>query len=174
MITFLWMIATLTGLFLLVAILTSRQMHIENTIEIDVAPEKVFDFVKYLKNHDTFSVWAMADPEMKKVYSGQDGTVGFVYAWDSNKRNVGAGEQQIVAIANGNTLEYELRFIRPMQDVAKSVMKVIPADNKTKVQWGFYSTMKFPMNAMKPIMMAMLGKSMDTGLSNLKRVLEAK
>jgi hypothetical protein len=37
----------------------------------------------------------MMDPDMKKTYRGTDGTVGFVSEWESNKKDVGTGEQEI-------------------------------------------------------------------------------
>jgi hypothetical protein len=130
--------------------------------------------VKFVKNHDNFSVWAMMDPTMKKEYMGTDGQPGFVFAWDSSKkRNVGAGEQEIKKINEGKSIEHELRFFRPMQDVAKAVFVFEAASaNSTKVQWGFYSRMKFPGNAMKPMIQNMLGKQLEKGLQNLKNVLE--
>lgn len=37
---------------------------------------EVFNFLKLTKNQDQFSVWNMKDPNMKKNYSGIDGTKG--------------------------------------------------------------------------------------------------
>ena len=50
------------------------------------------------------------DPDMKKTYRGTDGTVGFVSAWDSEKDDVGKGEQEIIKITDGERIDYELRF----------------------------------------------------------------
>ena len=167
-------IAAIIVLFLLAAALTSKDLNIEKVVTINRPLPQVFDYVKYVKNHDNFSVWAMMDPEMKKQYTGVDGQPGFVFAWDSaKKKNVGAGEQEIKKISEGKSIDYELRFIRPMQDVAAAKFIFEPAaTNQTKVQWGFYSQMKFPMNAMKPMVRNMLSKSLETGLRNLKTVLE--
>ena len=172
--TILIILAAIIVLFLLIAMLSSKQMGIEKTIIINKPVQQVFDYVKFVRNHDNFSVWAMMDPDMKKEYRGSDGQPGFVFAWDSSKKkNIGAGEQEIKKITAGKTIEHELRFIRPMQSVAKAVFIFEPVSaNSTKVQWGFYSQMKFPSNAMKPMIQNMLGKQLETGLQNLKNVLE--
>jgi hypothetical protein len=116
----------------------------------------------------------MMDPEMKKEYRGTDGEIGFVYAWDSSKeKNVGTGEQKIIQIIEGKSIEHELRFMRPMENIAgsKFVFEAV-SNNQTKVQWGFYSKMKFPMNIMKYMFQNMLAKDLEKGLNNLKTVME--
>jgi len=176
LIVILVIIVAIVVLFLLVAMFSNKDMVFEKTIVVNKPVQEVFDFVKYVKNHDNFSVWAMMDPDMKREYRGTDGQPGFVFAWDSaKKKNVGAGEQEIKSITDGKRIEHELRFIRPMQSVAKAQFLFEPASaNSTKVQWGFYSQMKFPSNAMKPMIQNMLGKQLETGLQNLKNVLEKK
>ena len=42
----------------------------------------------------------MVDPDMKREFKGMDGTVGFIYAWNGNKR-AGEGEQEIKTIEEG-------------------------------------------------------------------------
>ena len=58
----------------------------------------VFEYLKHLKNKEEYGVWNNIDPDMKKSYNGADGEVGFTYTWDSQNEDVGAGEQEIVAI----------------------------------------------------------------------------
>ena len=167
-------IGALIILLLIAAAMMSKQMNIERAITVNRPLQQVFDYVKYVKNHDNFSVWAMMDPDMKRDYKGTDGQPGFVFAWDSSKKkNVGAGEQEIKKINEGKSIEYELRFLRPMQDVATAKFDFDPVSgNQTKLVWGFYSKMKFPMNVLKPMFQNMLGKNLETGLQNLKTVLE--
>lgn len=167
-------ILSVIGAVLALAAIMGKEMNVEKSITINQPKEQVFEFVKYVKNHDHFSVWAMMDPDMKREYKGVDGQEGFVFAWDSSKeKNVGAGEQEIKKIEEGKRIEFELRFLRPMQDVCQAIMitEAIGA-NQTEVKWGFYSTMKFPMNIMRPMVQGMLGKNLATGLTNLKSHLE--
>jgi hypothetical protein len=172
--TILTVIAAIAILLLLIAALTGKDMNIERSIMIDKPVQQVFGHVRLLKNHDNFNMWMMMDPGMKKEYSGTDGQEGFVYSWDSsNHRNVGAGAQKILKIEQDKSINYELRFIRPMQDIAAAAIKTTATtDGKTLVQWSFNNKMKFPMNVMKPIMISMLSKSLDQSLANLKKFAE--
>jgi polyketide cyclase/dehydrase/lipid transport protein len=167
-------VVAIVVLFLIAGLVMGKQMAIEKSIVINKPLQQVFDYIKFVKNHDNFSVWAMMDPDMKKEYRGTDGQPGFVFAWDSTKnRNVGAGEQEIKTITEAKSITHELRFLRPMQNVAIANFVFEPASvNSTKLSWGFSCPMKFPMNTMKPMFENMLGKQLQTGLQNLKTVLE--
>lgn len=162
------------ALILIIALLIGTNMDVEKSIIIQQPQEKVFEYVRFIKNHDHFSVWAMMDPDMKKEFSGTDGEIGFTYAWDSAKeKNVGAGVQEIKAIIPYSAIQHELRFSRPMQDVAQAHFTFSEAGNgTTRVQWSLISRMKFPLNIFKPMIRGMLGKQLETGLVNLKTVLE--
>lgn len=155
-------------------LVTKKEVNLEDKIIINKPVEEVFGYVSHIKNQDNFSVWNRMDPDMKKEYRGTDGQVGFVYAWDSSKvKNVGAGEQEIASIEPNHSIDMELRFTRPMQDVAKARMTTKSlGPNQTEVMWGFYNRMKFPMTIMKPLMTGMLKKSLNNGLQTLKAVME--
>lgn len=148
-------------------------MKIERSIKINKSSRLVFDYLKITRNHDNFSVWNMADPNMKKTHKGTDGTVGFVYNWDSTMKNVGAGEQEITAIEDGKSIEYTIRFSRPMQNTGKTKFQITNlGDDNTSVDWIFDSPSRFPMSLFSPIFKRMLGKDLEKGLINLKGILE--
>jgi hypothetical protein len=164
-------------LALIVAAFVKKDYAVEREVTINKPKQEVFDYVKLLKNQDNFSVWAKADPAMKKDYRGVDGTVGFVSAWDSNVGDVGKGEQEIKKIAEGERLDFELRFIKPFEATDNAYMTTeMAAENQTKVKWGFNGSMKYPMNLMLLFcdMDKMLGPDLEMGLSNLKSTLEKR
>lgn len=150
-------------------------MRIEKTVFINRNLTEVFDYLKHTKNQDQFSVWDMKDPNSKKTSSGIDGTKGFVYTWDSADKSVGAGVQEIVNIEEGNRIDYQIQFSRPMKNVADSsfVLNKIN-DTNTSVTWTFQSPTKFPMSLFAPILKNMLGKQLNQSLQNLKGLLEKK
>lgn len=150
-------------------------MKIEKSVEINKNSGLVFDYLKMTKNQDNFSVWNMADPTMKKNHHGTDGTVGFKYSWDSTIKNVGAGEQEITAIEEGKSIDYTIKFVRPMENTGKIRFLITSlGDSKTSVDWIFDSPSKFPMILFAPIFKKMLGKDLEKGLANLKEILEKK
>jgi len=148
-------------------------MRIERSIAIKKSSEEVFNYLKYTRNQDNFSVWNMADPDMKKEQSGTDGEVGFIYRWDSKVKNVGAGEQKITAIIPGKRIDSEIMFFRPMENTGKTSFIVNEAGSGlTNVEWIFDSPSKFPMVLFAPIFKKMLGRDLAKGLDNLKGILE--
>lgn len=162
---------------LIVALFTKKEYAVEREVIINKPKQEVFDYIKFVKNQDNYSVWAKMDPAMKKEYKGTDGTVGFISAWDSQIKDVGKGEQEIMKISDGERLDFELRFKVPFEatDNAYMTTKTI-AENQTKVKWGFEGKMNYPMNFMLLFMdmEKMLGTDLAIGLTNLKQVLEKK
>lgn len=151
----------------------AKEMFIEKSVTINKDVHEVFEFLKQTKNQDKFSVWNMKDPNMNKIYNGVDGTEGFIYAWDSKDKNVGAGEQEIKRLSEDNRIDYEIRFKRPMQNTAQSAFIIDKLhENSTSVKWTFASPTKFPMSLLAPLFKKMLGKQIDQGLQNLKEVME--
>lgn len=162
---------------LIIAPFTAKDYAVERQIVINKPVGEVFDYVKYLKNQDNFSKWAGMDPNMKKTFSGEDGTVGFVSAWESDNPDVGKGEQEIISITPGQRIDYELRFFEPFESKEKAYLITEAAGaEQTIVKWGFKGHMAYPMNLMLVFMdfEAMLAGDFETGLSNLKSILEGQ
>lgn len=168
----------IVGLIVFVFILSfflKKEYSVTREVIVNKPKDEVFNYIKYLKNQDNYSVWAKMDPEMKKEYKGTDGTVGFVSAWESKKENVGKGEQEIKAIEPGKRIDYELRFLKPFKSTSPAYLETIAVDdNKTKVVWGFEGYMGVPSNLMLLIMdfEKLLGNDLQNGLDNLKAELE--
>lgn len=169
------LLAVFIVLLLVLGLFTRKSYSVEREITINKPKQEVFDFVKFIKNQNTFNKWVLLDPKMRKDYRGTDGTVGFVYAWDSDNKDVGKGEQQITKIAEGERIDFEIRFEKPFASTAPAYMITESiSQNQTKVKWGFSGTMAYPMNIMLLFVNIedMLGKDLDTGLQNLKGILD--
>lgn len=168
----------LAGIILLVLItglFVNGKYAVVREVTINNPKQEVFDYLKYLKNQDNFSVWAKIDPAMKKEFRGVDGTVGFVSAWESENPKAGKGEQKIIKIAEGERIDYELHFYEPMESTDYAYLSTgAVSDNRTLVKWGFNGEMKYPMNLMMLFMdmEKMLAPDLENGLKNLKTVLE--
>lgn len=162
------------ALLLFIALFTRKKYSIEREITIDKSSNEVFQYLRHIKNQDKFSKWVMTDPNMKREFRGNDGTVGFVYAWEGNKK-AGKGEQEITSIEENKYLGLEVRFEKPFVAVAQTpfTLEAI-SPQKSKVIWGMTSSMNYPMNIMLLLMNMekMLGKDMETSLKNLKGILE--
>lgn len=168
-------IIVLIAIVLIVAMFVRKNYVIRRQIIIDKPKQQVFDYVKFTQNAMQYNKWFMTDPNHRKELRGTDGTAGFVYAWDSDMKQAGKGEQETKAVADGARLDYEIRFIKPFEgkaDVAMTTDAV--TDISTRVDWSFSSGMKYPMNIMLLFMdfEKMLGKDMEESLQNLKAQLE--
>lgn len=149
--------------------------NVEREIVINKPKAEVFAYAKMLKNQNEWGPWFKRDPGMKQENVGTDGTVGFVTKWDSAKDDVGAGEQEIKKIVEGERLETELRFKSPMESKADTYLTTESAgENQTKVKWGFSSDMPRPFNVMLLFidMDDLIGKDFQEGLGSMKTILE--
>jgi hypothetical protein len=172
MITALIIIAAIIALPLIIAIVLPKHYLVERSIVIDKPKHVVFDYLKHSKNQDLYNKWVMTDPNMKKTFTGTDGTVGFIYGWNSNNKG-GEGEQEITGIAEGERINIEIRFIRPFKSVAHSHQVTEALTNhSTKVTWGMTGTSPWPINLLTSLMKGALNKDLDISLNNLKRILE--
>jgi hypothetical protein len=115
----------------------------------------------------------MTDPNVKLNYTGTDGEVGFISAWESFDKNVGIGEQEIKKLTPNSRIDIEIRFKKPFEGISQaSTLFDSLAENRTKVTTVFHSENPFPMNLMIPVIKKMLKKDMDINSSNMKSQLE--
>jgi hypothetical protein len=171
-ITILLAVAGIIALLLLFALFMKREHYVNREIIINAPRQKVFDYLKLLKNQDEFNKHAMTAPDRKREFKGTDGTVGYIYSWKGNK-NAGEGEKEIKNIIEGKRIETEIRFVKPMLAIASIIMETESlSDNQTKVYWSNAGTLKYPMNIMVPMVEKHVVKDVDISLSTLKNMLE--
>lgn len=160
---------------LIAAIFIPKDFAVARTVVIDKPKDEVFAYIKHLKNQNNYGKWNLIDPNMKNTYTGEDGKVGFVSAWESENDSVGIGEQEILKIVEGERIETELRFTKPFDAVNYASMATESIeDGKTKVVWGFSGSFPYPMNLMLVFMdlEGDIGGDFEEGLQNLKNILE--
>ena len=172
LITILLVVAGIIALLLFIALFMKREHYVKREIVINAPRQKVFDYIKLLKNQDEFNKHAMAGPDRNREFKGTDGTVGYIYAWSGDK-NAGVGEKEIKNIIEGKRIETEIGFVKPMQITACVIMETESlSDNQTKVNWSNAGILKYPINVMIPMMEKSVAKDMDSSLLTLKNILE--
>ncbi len=173
-ITILLSIAGIVAVLLIIALFMKKEHYVKREIIINAPTQKVFDFLRLLKNQDEFNQWATAGPERIKEFKGTDGTVGFVYSWKGG-RMAGEGEKEIMNIVEGKKVETEIRFVKPMEAKASVTMETEPlADNQTRVNFTNAGTLRYPLNIMIPMAEKNFARDMDISLATLKNILENK
>lgn len=170
-------IAVLIVLLLIVALFVPKQYTVSASTTINKPQKEVFDYVKLIRNQENYSVWILADPNLKPTYHGTDGTVGFTASWNSQDdgigEDVGEGSQTITGIIEGERLDVDLNFIRPFEGKQKAATIVTPISaSQTKVTSEFYGNDPYPMNLMSLIGKPMLRDAQQQNMQNLKAILE--
>jgi hypothetical protein len=173
LVTILLAIAGIIALLLIIALFMKKEHYVKREIIINAPKQKVFDFLRLLKNQDLFNKWATADKaNRKEEFKGTDGTVGFIYSWSGDK-SAGKGEKEIMNIVEGKRIETEIRFIKPMRVTASVIfeMESLPGD-QTRVNLVNTGALKYPLNLMIPMAEKKFPKDMDASLVILKNILE--
>jgi hypothetical protein len=164
-------IAGFIALLLIISLIMKKDHYAKSDILINASAQKVYDYLKLLKNQDEFNERAKAG-EREKKFKGTDGTVGYIYAWKGDK-NAGEGEKEIIDLIEGKKVETEIRFIKPMKVSSRVIMEIESlSPNQTKVTWSNSGVLPRPFNLFIPMMEKGLPKDMDKSLNNLKNILE--
>jgi hypothetical protein len=160
---------------LIIALFMKKEYSLSTEIIINKPNNIVFDYIKNIRNQEKYSKWVMTDPNVKIVYSGTDGTVGFISSWNSLDKSVGVGEQEIMALTEGEKLDMEIRFEKPFKGISTAnTTTTAVGDNQTKYTNTFNTSMPYPMNIMAPMMRKVLQKDLDETSRRLKKVLESE
>ncbi len=161
-------LAVLLAIPLVAALFVPNDFRAHGTVTIDKPRHEVFDYVKYVGNQQEFGVWFKMDPQIKVIPAGADGTEGFVLRWESEV--VGNGSQTITRIVEYDSIlsKLDFGFGEPPQGYF-ALSEVDPG--KTEVTWGIAGTSPYPWN-LAGVFMDM-NKDFETGLRNLKEVLES-
>ena len=169
----LYVLLAIVSLIVILGLIAPKKYEVNREIVINKPLAEVFTYLKSLKNQDNWSPWAAKDPNMKKTFTGKDGEVGCVSAWEGNK-DVGSGEQELMNIIENVVIESQLRFLKPFKSTSDAYLKVNKVENGTKVIWGFTGINKFPISIMMLFMNMdkTVGKDFEEGLDKLKKILE--
>jgi len=159
------------------AIFLTKNYSIEREIIINRPKQEVFDYIKFLKNKEKWSIWGTTDPNMKTAFSGTDGTIGFTYNWESDNKKVGKGKRKITKIIDGEYLEYtewDFRYAGNPHAQCYWITEAI-SDNATRIKWRYAGRLNYPLNLMILFFEKLMGDgSLALELENLKAKMECK
>jgi len=166
-------VVVLLALFLGYAATKPNTFHVERRIAITVPPEKIFPFVNDYHNWALWSPWEKLDPNMKRTYNGPASGKGAVYEWAGNKE-VGEGRMEITDSIAPSMITIAMHFIKPFEGRNIAEFTLQPKDGSTEVVWAMYGPQPFMCKVMSTFfnMNQMIGKEFETGLANLKTIVE--
>ena len=173
MLTAIVFIAILIIAFLVIASMRPNQFSLSRSTDIKASPEKIFPHLNDFKNWGAWSPWDKMDPDLKRNFSGSASGKGAHYSWIGNKK-VGAGNMEITRSIPSSNVELNLNFLKPFKASNVTEFKITRNGDMTNVSWE----MRGPLNLMMKVMHmfmnmdGMVGKDFETGLTNLKSIVE--
>jgi hypothetical protein len=169
-------LVAIVAVLMVVAMFSKNKYTLQREIVINKPKADVFTFVRYNKNQPLFSKWLQLDPNTKINYTGAaDGTPGAVLHFASNSNKTGTGEWEIKKVAEGERLDFQLRFLKPFAFVADGQFATdAVAANQTKLTWTYHSGMNWPMNVMLLFMNMekVVGPDIEESMRNIKKQVE--
>lgn len=154
---------------------SKKDYDISRTVMINRPKAEVYAYIRQLQKQPLWMPWFLNDPKVVIKFKGEDGKEGAASYWKGNNRIEGI--QKITKIRDGKLLETQLLFLRPYKSLSLNYMAVkeIEAD-RTKMVWGLKGVHRFPASVMMLFygMDRAVGKDFETGLNNLKTILERK
>lgn len=140
--------------------------HVEKSIEINAAPDKVYKIVSDFSNWTVWSPWSVLEPDAKVTVTAN----GKEYAWEG--RRTGWGNMKMLKESPVQRLDLVVNFIKPWKSTSPVWFELKPAGNSTLVTWGMKGSLPFFLFFMTKTMTAYLGMDYMRGLMMLKDFVE--
>jgi uncharacterized protein YndB with AHSA1/START domain len=168
-------LAVIVVVFVIVVATRPADFHIERSIAIAAAPERVYAELNDLHAWAAWSPWEKLDPRMERTHSGSPAGVGAIYAWKSESGKVGQGRMTIERSEPPALVELKLEFIKPFAATNTVRFTTTPTVEGSKVTWAMDGRNGFVAKgfALAMDMDKMVGGDFERGLANLKTVVEA-
>lgn len=170
--TILYILIALVLILVLLGFVGPKTFDVSRTTTINAPTSVVFPYLKSIKKQNEWGPWAKQDTNMQVTYTGEDGTVGFISAWEGPK--MGKGKQTITSI-QGNTVETELVFYMPWgASTSTGYLHTSDAGTGSDVTWGIRGENDF-VGRIMGVFMNMekdVGPMFDEGLASLKALIE--
>jgi len=170
---FVYIFIGLIVILLLIAALLPKGFNIEKTIVINSPVAQVMKHVADLNYYSQWNPWQQSDPTTKKEITGVAGVPGHKYSWQGKK--VGVGSLTLKSVDDKH-LHFDLEFIKPFKSKARDNWLFEQWGNdETKVTWQNSGALPWPIaSLMGPLLQKSLNKQFETGLNNLKKMVEVK
>lgn len=165
-------IVVLIGGILVYAATKPNTFRLQRSAIINAPSEKIFPFITDLHQWMAWSPWEKLDPQLRRSYGGASQGTGARYDWEGNSK-VGTGSMEIMEAAPLR-ITLKLDFIKPFEAHNVAEFTLEPRDGATNVTWAMYGPQPFMAKVMGLFMNCekMVGPQFETGLSNLKTIVE--
>ncbi|GGC95104.1 SRPBCC family protein [Undibacterium terreum] len=164
-------IAALVVLLIAIALMLPNDFTVTRSIVINAPADKIYPLVAAPAEWKKWSVWNQRDPAMQMTFSGPASGTGA--AWDWQSKSQGNGGMKFTAATPNQNIDYELHF-EGMGKPSSGALKFEPQAGGTKLTWSMHGNSEgnLMMKLFSPFMDKMVGSDFDSGLKNLKKLVE--
>ncbi len=165
---------TLGGFFAVIVVLglaLSSDYNVKRSIEVNASPAEIHEIVGDLNQWSKWTPWQKNNPDTKIEVSEISTGVGASQKWIGGK----SGQLDITRSDIDYGVDYNLSFTGE-GTLTKSSITYTSSGNVTVVSWNMIGEMPVPVVGayIALIMDEMSGPTLETGLQNLKSVIEGK
>ena len=173
MVYLLIVILLVVAFFVVLGLTGPATFNIVREADYEATPASVFAQINDFHKWVAWSPWEKMDPAMRREYSGAASGVGARYAWVGNKK-VGEGNMEITQAELNKMVQLDLHFLKPFQADNVTEFMIAPKGKLTTLRWEMRGPRPFFMRMMRLFMDMdkMVGKDFETGLANLRAVVE--
>jgi hypothetical protein len=170
---FLIIVVVIVAIVLIIPAFIDEEVIITRSVEINKPVEQVYDVAKDLNYYRDWNAWAEMDQGSTGEVSGQAGEVGSKYSWKGD--TVGTGSLTIEQLVLNQSITSKIEFIEPFAAVAQEMWNFEMVDsNTTHIDYTYSAVSEsYFMRYMNPMAEGMVGPPTETGLRNLKELIEA-
>jgi uncharacterized protein YndB with AHSA1/START domain len=166
-------LVVIVGLFLIYVSTRDGKFHYERSGLIAAPPEKIFPLISNFKNGEQWSPYEKMDPTMKKTFSGPDGQVGSIMAFEGSK-DVGSGELEILKLIPNEFVEIRLTMTKPFRADNIVQYRLTREGQETRFSWAMLGDGGFMGKLVTTFIDCekMVAGQFGTGIQNLKTLVE--
>ncbi|GAB5447295.1 SRPBCC family protein [Gymnodinialimonas sp.] len=165
-------LVALAAVLAIVGMFLPRYVTVERDLVVNATPDAVYPHVSSLQAFTEWSPWGDIDPDMEVAFSGPEVGVGNVMEWTSEHPNVGNGRQEILEVAENESVRTALDF--GDMGTAEAWWRLTPEGDATRVVWGLTADMgQGPVGRWFGLMMdGWVGADYERGLGRLQAIVE--
>jgi uncharacterized protein YndB with AHSA1/START domain len=158
---------------LVVAATRPGGFRVERTTKVQAPPERLFALLNDFHQWSSWSPWEKLDPAMARSHGGAASGKGAIYEWKGN-RKVGQGRMEITESVPTSKITIQLDFLEPFQAHNIAEFTLQAQGETTSLTWAMICHRNFMMKVMSIFMDMdrMIGKDFETGLANLRSLVE--
>lgn len=171
-----YIIPALILLVFIAAAFANKNFVVQRDILIPGNSQDIYEYLRFLRNHKSFSKWTNKDPAKTERIQGTDGTIGFKQAWHNYEDKAGVGELEIKELKSNESIKLAHHYQKPIKGFSESeILLESNSQNKVLIKWTYTGHSKYPLNLLTSLMNMdrIVGKDLESCLSRLAKKLNS-